>query len=133
MVWTMVQRVFKVLNEPFMPFIKMFVILFGFTLSGLLCAALTVFFAFHVYLMLKAMTTIEFCEKSRRPHLSTNSYDRGCIGNVKAVLGDNVLLWLLPLSPPSGDGLTYVQEETEDDPLLGEKGYAQRVKMHSSR
>merc|ERR1719401_2084102 len=123
MVWTMVQRMIKVLDEPTMVFIKMFLILFGFTLAGIFCVVLTLFFAFHVYLMLKAMTTIEFCEKSRRPHLSTTSYSRGVIGNIKAVLGDYVLLWVLPVSPPSGDGLTFVTEEavSEDTPLLGDK------------
>merc|ERR1740117_1331218 len=71
----------------------------------------TVFLCFHVWLMMRAMTTIEFCEKSRK----RTDYSRGLHANIRSVLGDNPVLWLLPCSPPSGDGLSYVDE---DAPLL---------------
>merc|ERR1719388_685863 len=45
------------------PFIKIFFVLFGETLSLFLGTLISAFFAFHIWLMLKAMTTIEFCEK----------------------------------------------------------------------
>merc|ERR1719162_1000433 len=69
--------------------------------------------------MMKAMTTIEFCEKQTKKVGSYHAavYDRGFYGNVCSVLGDNPFLWLLPLSPPSGDGLTFVDERA---PLNGD-------------
>jgi len=62
------------------------------------------------------MTTIEFCEKSmKRTSYDISVYDRGTSGNIRAVLGDNPALWLLPICPPSGDGLTFAS--TEETPL----------------
>merc|ERR1719223_1215050 len=70
--------------------------------------------AFHTYLMLGGMTTIEFCEKNstRRPGMPLMqrrgaNYDRGFYGNLQAVLGPQPLLWLLPLCPPAGDGMSF--------------------------
>jgi palmitoyltransferase ZDHHC2/15/20 len=86
-----------------------FMLVFGTTLAALMAFLLTTFFAFHFWLMLKSTTTIEFCEKrtgydgSRTPV----NYDRGTWENIRAVLGPNPFLWLLPLSPPIGDGLRY--------------------------
>lgn len=86
-----------------------FMLVFGTTLAALMAFLLTTFFAFHFWLMLKSTTTIEFCEKrtgydgSRIPV----NYDRGTWENIRAVLGPNPFLWLLPLSPPIGDGLRY--------------------------
>jgi len=60
--------------------------------------------------MLKAMTTIEFCEKSQKQTYDSSVYDRGTYGNLQAVLGDYPLLWLLPVCPPSGTGLTFARE-----------------------
>jgi len=97
-------------------FTTMFLLLFGETLACFLGLLVTVFFCFHIWLMMKAMTTIEFCEKSmKRTSYDTSVYDRGVYGNIRAVLGDNPMLWLLPVSPPSGDGLTFTS--TEDTPL----------------
>eukprot|EP00413_Alexandrium_margalefii_P042548 CAMPEP_0204603624 /NCGR_PEP_ID=MMETSP0661-20131031/57378_1 /ASSEMBLY_ACC=CAM_ASM_000606 /TAXON_ID=109239 /ORGANISM="Alexandrium margalefi, Strain AMGDE01CS-322" /LENGTH=111 /DNA_ID=CAMNT_0051614703 /DNA_START=648 /DNA_END=979 /DNA_ORIENTATION=+ len=99
-----------------LPFVTMFFLFFGETLAMFLCVLLTSFWSFHVWLLFKAMTTIEYCEKAMPRSdeegrggggLGASPYDRGgCGGNVRAVLGDNPLAWLLPLSPPSGDGLT---------------------------
>merc|ERR1719356_1537036 len=62
------------------------------------------------------MTTIEFCEKSlpkkeaEPRNYDTSVYDIGLYGNVRAVLGSNVLFWLLPCSRPAGDGLDFVSD-----------------------
>mmetsp|Transcript_1193 Transcript_1193/g.2918 ORF Transcript_1193/g.2918 Transcript_1193/m.2918 type:complete len:357 (-) Transcript_1193:120-1190(-) len=118
-VWTMLSSV-KESIESDTPFVRMFLLLFGETLSAFLLVLVTVFFFFHVWLMFKAMTTIEFCEKSmkRTGGYDTSIYDRGHYGNLKAVLGDSPWFFLLPLNAPgSGDpkaGLTF---ETEDVPL----------------
>jgi hypothetical protein len=95
---------------------KMFLLLFGQTLATFLALLSTLFFAFHIWLMLKSMTTIEFCEKSmKRTAYDSSAYDRGVCGNMRAVLGDYPALWLLPVAPPSGDGLTFTS--FEDTPL----------------
>lgn len=119
-VWTMAESVHRSVDAS-TPFVVMFLVLFGETLAFFLGTLVTMFFFFHIYLMLKAMTTIEFCEKSlpkKKEGKETSSgydssvYDMGFFGNLKAVLGSNVLLWFLPCSPPSGDGLNFVSEET---------------------
>jgi hypothetical protein len=110
--WTMMGTVRESV-QPVTPFCKMFLLLFGQTLATFFCILLTVFFIFHVWLMLKAMTTIEFCEKSmKRSSYDQSIYDRGFTGNVKAVLGDNPMFWFCPSSPPSGDGLSFWSEDS---------------------
>merc|ERR1712087_909303 len=99
------------------PFVKMFFLLFGETLAAFLGILVTVFFGFHIWLMMKAMTTIEFCEKSmKKSGYDGSQYIRGVWGNITSVLGDNPLLWLFPISPPSGRGLHFGR--TEDTPML---------------
>jgi len=51
----------------------------------------------------------------KRTGYDSSAYDKGVYGNVKAVLGDNHWLWLLPVAPPSGDGLSFAS--SEDTPL----------------
>mmetsp|Transcript_50328 Transcript_50328/g.93059 ORF Transcript_50328/g.93059 Transcript_50328/m.93059 type:complete len:371 (+) Transcript_50328:166-1278(+) len=110
--WTMLDSVIATLDSD-TPFMDMFLLLFGETLAGFLALLVTGFFCFHIWLMLKAMTTIEFCEKSmKRTSYDVSIYDRGFCGNIRAVLGDNTLLWLLPVSPPSGSGMSFVGEDT---------------------
>eukprot|EP00440_Ansanella_granifera_P071781 gb/GFBE01077897.1/.p1 GENE.gb/GFBE01077897.1/~~gb/GFBE01077897.1/.p1 ORF type:complete len:390 (+),score=81.44 gb/GFBE01077897.1/:1-1170(+) len=110
-VWTMIPSVREGCS-PETPFMKMFLLLFGETLAGFLGLLVTLFLGFHIYLMLSAMTTIEFCEKSqRRGSLEPPLYDRGIVGNINAVLGDNPLLWFVPVNGPKGRGLTFVTED----------------------
>lgn len=115
--WTMFESV-AVNLDPATPFMRMFLLLFGETLSGLMAIAATMFFFFHIWLMFKAMTTIEFCEKSVKRVQHSYTFDKGWSGNLKAVLGSNMMLWLLPCSPPEGDGLSFVSEQTPLAPYL---------------
>merc|ERR1719460_3246355 len=104
---------YRTLREvgPHTPFLHMFLVLFGETLACFFGFMVSAFFGFHIWLMLKAMTTIEFCEKSmKRVGYDSNAYDRGCCGNITAVLGDEPLLWFCPCSPPSGDGLNFITD-----------------------
>jgi len=111
-VWTMASSV-RAGTVPSTPFMTMFMLLFGETLAAFLGVLVTLFFGFHIYLMFKAMTTIEFCEKSqRRGGFDASTYDRGLVGNIKAVLGENPLFWFLPMAGPPGRGLSFVMEET---------------------
>lgn len=117
-VWTMAESVMRSINVE-TPFLTMFTVLFGETLAVFLGTLVTLFFGFHVWLMHKAMTTIEFCEKSlpKSDTAAARSYDTsvyhlGFCGNIRAVLGDNFFLWLLPLATPSGDGLNFISDQT---------------------
>lgn len=125
--WWMLESVIKSWEEE-TPFHKMFFLLYGESLTFFLLVLLTLFFMFHVALMFKAMTTIEFCEKKGRGDSSkegdsdgasgylvafgsffndTSVYDHGCWYNVTAVLGPHPLLWFFPCSPPAGNGLYF--------------------------
>mmetsp|Transcript_117484 Transcript_117484/g.328916 ORF Transcript_117484/g.328916 Transcript_117484/m.328916 type:complete len:172 (+) Transcript_117484:2-517(+) len=87
------------------PHINRFLLVFCTTLSFIMGSLMTVFLSFHTWLMTKAMTTIEFCEKtSAAPH-SFSKYDRGLWENIKVVLGPRPLLWFVPLDPARGDGI----------------------------
>jgi len=134
---TMFESMYKAIQEV-APFMTMFLLLFGWTLACFLGVLVTTFFCFHIFLMLKAMTTIEFCEKSQpkkgastgeKNSYDSSAYDLGRLGNVRAVLGRNVFLWLLPVSLPSGDGFNYVTHETRLTKDM-EAGRRMRVKTH---
>merc|ERR1740121_358344 len=88
-------------------------LVFGLTVSMIMTILLSVFFLMHIYLMFTAMTTIEMCEK--RTNDSGISYSAGWYGSMQATLGPNPLLWLLPLSTPEGDGLSFTVSKTTPD------------------
>jgi len=119
--WTMLESVMWSIHSE-TPFATLFLLLFGETLAAFLSLLLTGFFGFHAWLMFKAMSTIEFCEKKMHwRSYGSSIYDEGSYRNVKAVLGDSAILWFFPLSPPSGRGLDFVGEETRliKDPEIG--------------
>jgi len=98
-IWTMYSSLREAVT-PDTPFDVMFALLFGETLACLLGFMVTIFLGFHIWLMQKAMTTIEFCEKSmKRTGYDSSAFNRGCIGNMRTVLGDNPAL-ALPLCAP---------------------------------
>jgi len=72
-------------------------------------------FFYQMQLVAENMTSMESFDrefeerKARKKGKSYRfRYDRGCYRNMKDVLGNNVLLWVLPSIPP-GDGLNYKQ------------------------
>jgi len=114
--WTMFESVMRSwdINTPFL---TMFFCLFGETLSNFLGMLITAFFVFHIWLMLRSMTTIEFCEKKmpkggKETQDVGSVYDLGCYGNIRNVLGPNPLTWFIPVETGIGDGLNYVTSET---------------------
>merc|ERR1719359_312923 len=117
---TMFGSVMKALHEV-PEFHHMFFLFFGWLLAFFLGVLVTFFFGFHIWLMLKAMTTIEFCEKSlpkkeggESKGYDSSLYDLGYYGNARSVLGNNPLLWFVPFpfAMPAGDGLNFVSDET---------------------
>lgn len=88
--------------------ITMLALTFGEVLATFLFVLITSFLSFHIWLMMMAMTTVEFCEKSlKKTSYNSSVYSIGAYRNICAVLGDQPLFWLLPLSLPSGDGLSF--------------------------
>lgn len=137
-VWTMSESVRRCIENVDTPFQTMFWTFFGETLAFFFCVLITTFFGFHVYLVIRAMTTIEFCEKSlpkdqKQSNKNSNSdpsvYDCGIYGNLKTVLGDNVLLWAFPCSQPRGDGLRYTRDEATLTSVM-EQGRGVRRREH---
>lgn len=86
----------------------MLLMVFAECFVGFLATVNILFLGFHGWLTVKAMTTLEFCEKSMKmASYDSSIYSRGVYDNICAVLGPNPLLWLLPCSLPKGDGLTW--------------------------
>jgi hypothetical protein len=93
-----------------------FLLVFGLTLAIIMGTLTGAFLCFHTWLMLKGMTTIEFCEKavsSSTANSAAVSYNLGAYNNLKAVFGPHWWLWLLPISPPEGNGSTFASASTQ--------------------
>jgi hypothetical protein len=70
----------------------------SFIMVFMLSLMLSGFLMFHIWLILKQYTTIEFCEKRKKKNFSVQSpYDLGWFKNLRNVLGSNPLLWIVPL------------------------------------
>merc|ERR1719401_2452624 len=98
------------------------------------------FFGFHIWLVSRAMTTIEFCEKSvpnkegGKQGYESSVYDLGFFGNFRAVLGNNVFLWFFPCSRPTGDGMNFMSDETRlTKDLESGKGIRRRTHQKTQR
>mmetsp|Transcript_22871 Transcript_22871/g.58538 ORF Transcript_22871/g.58538 Transcript_22871/m.58538 type:complete len:330 (+) Transcript_22871:79-1068(+) len=122
--WGMVESV-QLSIDVETPFWTMLALLFGESLAVFLAMLLSAFWGFHIWLVLQAMTTIEFCEKSSKNGNGNGNYISPyrrptALGNIQDVLGKNPIVWLLPVrGPPApatsgarGPGLTYLDERT---------------------
>jgi len=92
----------------------------------LLAVGLCAFSGFHLYLALGNYTTIEFLEKRgcQPPPGHVNRYNLGGWRNLCAVLGDNPLVWPLPVRwTCRGDGLRY-----DLNPAVGQGAVVQYAK-----
>lgn len=115
---TMIPTVKAAIDNADNSFVAMFLVLFAETLAAFLGLLITLFWFFHIWLMLKAMSTIEFCEKStKNSSYDSSIYSLGLGGNIRAVLGDYALLWFLPINPPSGSGTAF--QSLKADAFLG--------------
>ena len=86
-----------VLRDQDNSFMHAFGVTLVYLLCGVLCLALTLFWFFHIHLMVSATTTVEFCEKRTRTHDNSPSpYLASAYSNLKAALGPQPLLWLFP-------------------------------------
>ena len=105
---TMGWSVYEVISRDDAPLGEMFLVLFGETLTSFLALITTGFFGFHMFLSLKALSTIEFCEKqASKTGGYLSMFSKGAFGNLQEVLGRNPLIWFLPIHPDLGDGLAF--------------------------
>jgi palmitoyltransferase ZDHHC2/15/20 len=83
----------------------------AFMLTGLLTVTITLFFKFHVRLVLTNSTTIESMDKK---NLQKDVYNKGIQLNWVQVFGRNKWLWMFPVTgisgKPIGDGVIWTQE-----------------------
>lgn len=105
----------QLLVSATLPALSTFLIIGAEGLTLLLFSILGPFLLFHSYLLAKNTTTIEFCDKET----CQSPYDVGIYRNLCSVLGDNPLLWAIPVCGPTGDGLTFARRtlcpETGED------------------
>mmetsp|Transcript_28046 Transcript_28046/g.72522 ORF Transcript_28046/g.72522 Transcript_28046/m.72522 type:complete len:360 (-) Transcript_28046:40-1119(-) len=109
------------------PFDAMFLLMYGEVLAVCLFILVTAFLSFHFWLIKSGMTTIEYCEKSGRKNADgesdfSSAYCRASTyANFADVLGENFLLWLLPIrdTEPANGGILFVMDST---PLVAKGG-----------
>ena len=98
------------------------ILLTAYSLNLLLSLTITLFFKFHVKLVLTNSTTIDNMDKKNIQ--KTNSYDKGSTMNWYQVFGRNKWLWLLPITgisgKPIGDGVIWTQENGNMDEEIPE-------------
>eukprot|EP01083_Nonionella_stella_P014337 40301_1 len=80
---------------------------------------LTCFGFFHLVLVLKGSTTIEFGSDGYAP------YNLGWKKNWQSIFGSNAWFWFLPVPTMKGDGYEYIQRDEDNRGLLdhGVNGY----------
>ena len=60
---------------------------------------ISLFFKFHVELVLSNSSTLDNLERQRNPNAGPNVYDIGAYENFLQVFGTNTCTWLIPLAP----------------------------------
>jgi hypothetical protein len=93
--WPLMQQV---MSSETIDYKMAYYIITSYILASSLGLVITAFFIFHLWLISKQYTTIEFCEKrgDGDSGFKVSPYNVGWFRNYQLVLGDNVLLWLLP-------------------------------------
>jgi len=87
--------------------IRLFMLVHGCYTGAIMTLFLTPFTLFHVWLLARNMTTIEYFEKIAADEAPMSLYDIGTFQNFQAVLGSNPLQWILPVGGPTGDGTRF--------------------------
>ncbi len=87
-----------VLEKDTINYLLSYYLITTYLLAGTLGFVITGFFVFHLWLITKQYTTIEFCEKRLDPNsgFQTSPYNTGVLSNFRNVFGHNILFWLVP-------------------------------------
>jgi hypothetical protein len=84
--------------------LTMCTLIFAETFAMFLAVLVGVFWMFHIWLVSKAMTTLEFCEKRLKDaSYDSSRYSSGVYANFCAALGPWPALWLFPVALCHGD------------------------------
>ena len=103
--WIIVTTAFPILegacNHPeYFNFVTAFYVSTSYCLAFIMGVLITGFFSFHMYLVWCQYTTIEFCEKRRSDSDKFHKefpYSLGFCHNLRTILGDNPILWFIPI------------------------------------
>ncbi|OMJ77992.1 hypothetical protein SteCoe_22316 [Stentor coeruleus] len=105
------EKILKVANTRRVDHYDDLILFAAFSLTLLLTITITLFFKFHVRLIMTNSTTIESMDKKNSVK---DTYNKGTRANWFQVFGRNKLLWLLPVTgisgKPIGDGVIWTQE-----------------------
>ena len=88
-----------------------FFVVLNYSLAIMIFFVLLFFLSFHLWLISKNYTTIEYCEKNKKKveKFEKSPYSLGVYGNFKQILGDNPFLWFIPVTFKSDcDGTSFV-------------------------
>lgn len=96
-VWTMSESVSEARYKD-MPNSNRKILVFAWVQAIFFATLMSVFSGFHIYLMLKSSTTIEYCEsRTRQGENPIGGPETSVYDKIAAVLGPNPLLWLVPV------------------------------------
>ncbi|CAJ1458577.1 unnamed protein product [Effrenium voratum] len=103
-------NVLDLLVHATLPALTTFLLIGTEALTFLLSTILVPFLLFHTWLIIRNMTTIEFCASfaktpDEKPY--ENPYDVGIYRNLCSVLGSSPLVWWAPVGGPAGDGISF--------------------------
>ena len=106
---TFARCVMDVALNPYIEGVLIYLILFCMMLIVVLFILISGFLIFHLWLILTAKTSLEYCEKWKRKDGLENKkihFDEGCGKNFTNVFNRNPLLWFFPFNSNfEGDGL----------------------------
>lgn len=100
-----------ILNDEANSLMTCLCVVLSYSIVFMLFIVLCVFLIFHLWLISKNYTTIEYCEKRSKNSdtFTVSPYSMGTLMNFKLVLGENPLLWFIPTTFVSkNDGTSYV-------------------------
>lgn len=86
--------------------------LFLFFVSGMFAISLLSLFSYHIYLISQNRTTLEAFRAPIFRHGGSNrrGFYLGKANNLREVLGDQMILWFVPIFTSLGDGLTFPRQ-----------------------
>lgn len=103
------------LSRSDIPYRTSFFICTAYVLACIFGFIITFFFLYHLWLISNQYTTIEFFEKRGNSDLfkTRSPYDVGIWRNFQNVLGDNLMLWFIPVNRSLAGGGLYFEVNNE--------------------
>jgi palmitoyltransferase ZDHHC2/15/20 len=99
----LVQELMGIINGKEGVSVHMIIRTLGTAVQTAFFVVITMFFKFHVELVLGNSSTLDNLERQRNPNAGPNVFDIGAYENFVQVFGTNTCLWLLPVTPTSSN------------------------------